>query len=82
MKKENVDKGFELGYYILSYRRRFIRSLWLIPWCILALWLLHWVGASNFVVILVAIIFSVTAYLQARYNYKKWKEEEENGKEI
>ena len=29
MNKEKVDKGFELIYYRLSYRRRFIRTLWL-----------------------------------------------------
>ena len=31
MKKEKVDKDFELLYENLSYRRKFIRTLWLIP---------------------------------------------------
>ena len=31
MKKDKVDKGFELLYDNLSYRRKFIRTIWLIP---------------------------------------------------
>ena len=31
MKKDKVDKGFELFYNNLSYRRRLIRTLWLFP---------------------------------------------------
>ena len=30
MKKDKVDKGFELFYDNLSYRRKFIRTIWLI----------------------------------------------------
>ena len=39
--KGYVDKGFELRYHKLSYRRRFIRTLWLIPWMILILILVY-----------------------------------------
>lgn len=72
---EKVDKGFELNYYKLSYRRRFIRTLWLIPWMIIALCCMHWLGAPTFIIVLVAVIFVIGDFIQALHNYKKWKEE-------
>ena len=78
MKKGKVDKGFELIYYNLSYRRRFIRTLWLIPWMILVLCWLHWLeDTPMFILVPVAIIFAVVDFIQALHNYKKWKEETE-----
>lgn len=75
MKKEKVDKGFELNYYNLSYRRRFIRTLWMIPWMILALYLMDWVGVSIYILLALAVIFLVIGFIQTLHNYKKWKEE-------
>lgn len=72
-KNEKIDKGFELIYARLSYRRRFIRTLWLIPWAILALWLLKWVGTPTVGIVIVGIILFVVGFIQAFYNYKKWK---------
>ena len=78
MKKGKVDKGFELIYYNLSYRRRFIRTLWLIPWMILVLCWLHWLeDTPMFILVPVAMIFAVVDFIQALHNYKKWKEETE-----
>ena len=77
MKNEKVDKGLEFRYYKLSYRRRFIRTLWLIPWMLLVLFLMHWLGASLFILVLTTVIFTITDFVQALYNYKKWKEETE-----
>lgn len=31
MGNNKVDKGFEVLYWRLSYRRKFIRTLWLMP---------------------------------------------------
>lgn len=75
MKKEKLDKGFELIYYNLSYRRRFIRTLWMIPWMILALCLMGWLGTSLYILLPLAVIFAVIDFIQALHNYKKWKEE-------
>ena len=72
---KRVDKGFELNYYKLSYRRRFIRTLWMIPWIFLALCLLWWIGTPMFITIPVAVILAIIEYVQALHNYKKWKEE-------
>lgn len=75
MKKEKVDKGFEFNYYNLSYRRRFIRTLWLIPWMVLALCWMCWLDVSIFILVPLAVGFAIADFVQALYNYKKWKEE-------
>lgn len=41
-----VDKGFELVYWELSYRRKFIRTLWMIPWTIVSLIFIQIVGGK------------------------------------
>ena len=74
--KDKIDTGFELAYYKLSYRRRFIRTLWLIPWAILVLGLLYWWSESLCLVVTATIILGVIGVVQATYNYKKWKAEE------
>lgn len=70
-----VDKGFELRYHKLSYRRRFIRTLWLIPWIILILIWLYWLDTPAYILVPMAVGFAVVEYIQASVNYKKWKEE-------
>lgn len=73
-----VDKGFELLYYKLSYRRRFIRTLWLIPWIILILFWFYWLDTPAYILVPMAVGFAVVEYIQAFVNYKKWKEEKNN----
>ena len=74
----NVDKGFELLYYKLSYRRRFIRTLWLTPWTVLVLFLNYWVDMPIYILVPMAVGLILVIYIQASYNYKKWKEEKKN----
>ena len=76
--KKQVDKGFELIYQNLSYRRKFIRNFWNIPLAILALYLMYKMGYTTDRLLLWAVVFAVSISLQARVNYKKWKEETEN----
>ena len=75
-----VDKGFELVYWKLSYRRKFIRTLWMIPWAIVALIFIQIVGKNYkytiLYTILAGIIYLVILPIQAIYNYKKWMKEE------
>ncbi len=75
MKKEKVDKGFELNYNNLSYRRKFIRTLWMILWAILLLCFMHWAGVALFILLPLSVIFAVVGFIQALHNYKNWKEE-------
>ena len=75
-----VDKGFELVYWKLSYRRKFIRTLWMIPWTIVSLIFIQIVGKNYkytiLYTILAGIIYLVILPIQAIYNYKKWMKEE------
>lgn len=74
---KKVDKGFEPIYWNLSYRRKFIRTLWLLQFgIILAIYLL--ISHSNkFVGFL--IIFFVTWVIQLIYTYYKWKSSDKLG---
>ena len=75
-----VDKGFELVYWKLSYRRKFIRTLWMIPWAIVSLIFIQIEGKNYkytiLYTILAGIIYLVILPIQAIYNYKKWMKEE------
>ena len=75
-----VDKGFELVYWKLSYRRKFIRTLWMIPGTIVSLIFIQIVGKNYkytiLYTILAGIIYLVILPIQAIYNYKKWMKEE------
>ena len=78
MNEKKVDKGFEFMYKKLSYRRRFIRTLWMIPLAIiLVLCFLYRTEVSIYVLIPTTILFFVFFFLQAYNNYKLWKK---NGK--
>lgn len=72
---EKVDRGIEICYWKLSYRRKFIRTLLLIPVSIIII-----VGffkefdINVFTGITGLAAFSIIV-VQAFYNYKKWKNE-------
>lgn len=71
-----VDKGFELVYWRLSYRRKFIRTLWVIPFLLVTI-ILIFVSPLNIVyTVAVSIILLVIFLIQLIYNYKKWKRTE------
>jgi len=72
---EKIDKGFCLQYSKLSYRRKFIRTLWMIPgigfmFLIPASYVLF--GMQRNIWIVLAVL---TTIVQAVFTYKKWKEE-------
>jgi membrane protein YdbS with pleckstrin-like domain len=71
-----VDKGFELMYWRLSYRRKFIRTLWVTPF-LLGTIILIFVSPLNIVyAVAISIILLVIFLIQLIYNYKKWKRTE------
>ena len=67
-----VDEGFELSYAALSYRRKFYRTLWLLPLTPIALFV-NWLGLPGIFWFVVALAVFVA---QAAHNYTKWKSEE------
>lgn len=68
-----IDKGFQLIYWKLSYRRRFIRNLWLLPLVIvLTGWMLWSVDKVLFNRILPMVLLVISIF-ELIYNYRKWK---------
>lgn len=74
MKEEKVDKGFELFYDKLSYRRKFIRTLWMIPIGIFVGIIIAYIGIG-FVTAVYWIWFLMVGWKQLKYNYKMQKQE-------
>ncbi|WP_294187434.1 hypothetical protein, partial [uncultured Clostridium sp.] len=67
---KKVDKGFQLIYWKLSYRRKFIRTLWLIPFSVVAL-ILIWELISNIIFnTIVTVSLISTNLIQLIYTYK------------
>lgn len=77
--KGGVDKGFCLSYWRLSYRRKFLRTLWIVPWAVVAVALffalnlsLFGIGAWGW-----AAVLAIGLPAQALYNYRKWQSEKQ-----
>ena len=66
-----IDKGYCLEYFQLSYRRKFIRTLWLLPFSFIMLVLPypHWFQWLSFCLTL------VLGLVQGVYSYRKWQAE-------
>lgn len=73
---KKTDKGFQLSYWKLSYRRRFIRDLWMLPFVIISIGFIIWIGDSIFTNIVVLVIGLVLFLVQSIYDYSKWKKYE------
>ncbi|MFD1032874.1 hypothetical protein [Metaplanococcus flavidus] len=74
---EKKDKGFVFNGYKLSDRRRFIRSLWVIPFILVLYIAIYWYGdltTNEYMVI--GIIFILLALLESAISYVKWKKNE------
>lgn len=76
-KKEKTDKGFALIYWKLSYRRKFIRTLWQFPIPILATIFIQLTLKSYHITIILGAVFILAYVIQAVYTYRKWKSETE-----
>ena len=72
---EKVDKGIMMWYGKLSYRRKFIRTLWIIPIDIAIMFGSYYEFHSLCWTCTIAVILSIFLFIQAFYNYKKWQEE-------
>lgn len=72
---DKVDKGFELFYSRLSNRRKFIRTMWMIPWEIATLIGLQLVGKNYVYTLIAGILCTSVLAFQAIETYKKWMDE-------
>ena len=70
MENNKVDKDFELCYWKLSYRRKFIRTLWVLAIVILM---------SPFLIskdrTATATVLIILTLVQLIYNYLKWQKD-------
>lgn len=73
---EKKDKGVELIYWKLSYRRKFIRTLWMIPVVVVLIIWFHVTFQALIWTCIAAVMCGVLLLAQGIYNYKKWKNEE------
>lgn len=71
---EKIDKGIVFCYWKLSYRRKFIRTLWLLPIFIIIMVLFHLTFRSYFLTCIVGVAYFLLLLAQAIYNYRKWHE--------
>lgn len=72
------DKGIELIYWKLSYRRKFIRTLWWTPVAVVAL-ILIWELNSNIIFkSIITILLILINLIQLIYNYIKWRSDEKS----
>ena len=84
-KTEKIDKGFCLFYWKLSYRRKFIRTLWTIPYAVIVIVLILMaerhldafrfpfpgLGTNGFIILIIFV-----SVFQLVYNYIRWKREQ------
>ncbi|RVT56355.1 hypothetical protein EM808_27750 [Niallia taxi] len=75
--KEKKDKGSVFFYYKLSYRRKFIRTLWTFPVVVISLVVIYiFAGLNSNETLIISISFLIIFLIQLFYNYLKWKKYE------
>lgn len=72
---EKVDKGVEFCYWKLSYGRKLIRTLWMIPVLIMINIVIYKEFPAYSYARIIGVILFLPVFIQAAYNYKKWKNE-------
>ena len=72
---EKVDKGIEICYQKLSYRRKFIRTLCFIPVSVIIIIEFYKEFQSYMFTGIIGVVFFISIFIQAFYNYKRWKNE-------
>ncbi|MDO4171050.1 MAG: hypothetical protein Q4D45_14350 [Lachnospiraceae bacterium] len=73
--REKIDESFVFCFWKLSYRRKFIRTLWMLPFLIIVIFYIHITFKSYLFTGIIGAILSTIFILQAVYYYKKWKME-------
>lgn len=70
-----IDKGFELNYWKLTYRRKLIRTLWTIPFTVLASVYICHNAKTIFTKAVLILFFVIIGAIQIIYNYKQYLKE-------
>lgn len=74
-KKTKVDQGFKFAYYALSYRRKFWRTVYSIPICILSIGVIYFTLGFSSLFIFITLFLTILFVIQATYNYVMWQRE-------
>lgn len=75
--KKKTDKGSQFVYYALSYRRKFIRTLWVFPLiAIIFVVFFYSTEVSTTFKVICSIIMIIVFLGQLGYNYYMWKTKE------
>ena len=72
---EKIDRGFVFCFWNLSCRRKFIRTLCMLPFLVIVIFYLHFTFKSYLLTGIIGVILSIIFIIQAVYYYKKWKVE-------
>lgn len=75
-----VDKGFQIDYFKLSYRRKMIGTLWLTLIVPFLYYLLRYIGLDLTYTLIILLICLVGHLTQIFYNYYMWNNYERNTK--
>ncbi|MFD2630004.1 hypothetical protein [Oceanobacillus kapialis] len=74
--KEKIDKGFVMNYHKLTYRRKFKRDLWGLPFLFIFFsFLYEFLSTIDFIIIFT--LFFILVFPEMIYHYVKWKRTEE-----
>lgn len=76
--KPKVDKGKKLAYFALSYRRKFWRTIYSIPFLLLVIVFMYFLFGITPLFIGYVIFVVLLCVVQAYYNYVKWQEEKKS----
>ena len=78
--KNGRDGGF--NYWKLNYRKKFIRTLWMIPVAIFLSIQLFVMDIQSNISVFILVLLIVPLIVQLLYTYIKWKSESESKNEI
>ena len=77
---KKVDKGFELVYFRLTYRRKMIRTLWMTLLFPVLYFLLRYIGLDLFYTWIFLAALSLGHLAQLFYTYYMWNKYERDRK--
>lgn len=75
-RRKKVDKGFAVNYYRLSYRRKLMRTLYVLPVYIILIASFIALDVSTTIIVIFTVISAVTFFAQLIYNYVMYKKHE------
>lgn len=75
--RSKVDRGFAVNYFKLSYRRKLIRTLWMLPFSLLALFFIYYISVwGELATISIMALFIIVYVMQLLYNLYKYQQHE------